>query len=301
LTHRPFVPPLALVLLAAAPVAGQSITADPPAAAPLSPASSDTGSALVTADPSACARSLTLTLATVRRGVTNAGRPSTGRSAVAFSGVGVACRWRIDGLGPREYEVDLSGPGGSGGAATFTASPGALLEVSIPAPAVRVTGTIRINGAAVERARLLFAGPAGQAGGPRVETDAAGRFDARLARPGGYRVFITGDSVFSQATAASFDAGAHEWELNIVGGVVTVEVIPSSSGGNLEFYMEMGNGSSWGGGIANARTRLIRRGVLAGTYQLSLRRNGQRVSDVTTVTIEDDRSTADVVLREVAR
>jgi len=80
-----------------------------------------------------------------------------------------------------------------------------------------------------------------------------------------------------------------------------VEVIPSISGGNLEFYMEQADGSSWGGGIPNAWTRLVRRGVRPGTYQLSLKRSGQRVSDVATVTIEDDRSTADVVLREVAR
>jgi hypothetical protein len=63
----------------------------------------------------------------------------------------------------------------------------------------------------------------------------------------------------------------------------------------------MANGSFWGGAVPNVRTRLVRRGVLAGTYQLSLKRNGQRVSNVVTVTIDDDRSTADVVLREVAR
>jgi hypothetical protein len=291
----------ALLMLAAWPVAGQSITADPPESALALPASPDKGSALVTADPGACARSSTLTLATVTRGLTRDGRPSTGRSAVASSRVGATCRWRIDGLGPGEYEVDLWGPGGSGGVATVMAAPGALREVQVPAPTVRVTGTIRVNGTAVERARLLFAGRASQAGGTRVETDAAGRFDVTLARPGDYRVFISGDSVFSQSTAASFDAGDHEWETNIVGGVVTVEVIPSSSGGNLEFYFEKGDGSFWGGAIPNARTRLVRRGVLAGTYHLSLKRNGQRVSDAVTVTIDGDRSTADVVLREVVR
>jgi hypothetical protein len=242
-----------------------------------------------------------LTLATVTHRITNSGRPGTSRSAVATSRVEGACRWRIDGLGPGEYEIDLSGPRGSGGAATFTAVPGTLIEVQVPAPTVRVIGTIRINGTAVERARLLFAGQASQAGGIRLETDATGRFDVTLARPGDYRVFISGDSVFSQSTAASFDAGDHEWDSNIVGGVVTVEVIPSSSGGNLEFYFEKGDGSFWGGGIPNAWTRLVRRGVLAGTYHLSLKRNGQRVSDAVTVTIDDARSTADVVLREVAR
>jgi hypothetical protein len=181
------------------------------------------------------------------------------------------------------------------------APPGTLREVRIPGSTVHVTGTIRINGAAVERARLLFAGQPSQAGGRTVETDAAGRFDVTLARPGDYRVFISGDSVFSQSRAASFDAGDDEWDSNIVGGVVMMDVIPSSSGGNLEFSFEQANGSFWGGGVPNVRTRLLKRGVPAGTYQLSLKRNSQRVSDVTTVTIEDDRSTADVVLREVAR
>jgi len=181
------------------------------------------------------------------------------------------------------------------------AAPGTLREVQIPGSTVHVTGTIRINGAPVERARLLFAGQPSQAGGRRVETDAAGRFDVTLARPGDYRVFISGDSVFSQSRAASFDAGDHEWDSNIVGGVVMMDVIPSSSGGNLEFSFEQAGGSFWGGGVPNVRTRLVKRGVPAGTYQLSLKRNSQRVSDVTTVTIEDDRSTADVVLRELAR
>jgi hypothetical protein len=256
---------------------------------------------VVAADPGACARSATLTLATVTHRVTASGRPGTSRSAVATARVGSACRWRVDGLGPGDYEVDLSGPGGSGGAAEFTAVPGTLREVQIPASAVRVTGTIRINGTAVARARLLFAGQGGQASGPKVETDAAGRFDVTLARPGDYRVFVTGDTVFSQSAGVSFEAGVDQWDLNIVGGVVTVEVIPSSTGGYLEFYFEKGDGSFWGGGVPNAPTRVVRRGVLPGTYHLSLKRNGQRVSDAVTVTIDDDRSTADVVLREVAR
>jgi hypothetical protein len=294
-----FLRAFALVPLAAVPVSGQSIISDPSAG--VSAASPNKGSALVTADSGACAWSSTLTLSTVTRRVTAAGRPGISRSAVATSGVGGACRWRIDGLDPGEYEVGLVGEGGSGGAVEFTAVPGMLRDVLIPVSAVRVTGTIRINGAGVDRARLLFAGQAAQAGGTRAETDAAGHFDVTLARPGDYRVFISGDSVFSQSAGVSFDAGSDEWDQNIVGGLVMVEVIPASAGGGLEFYMELGNGSFWGGGVPNVRTRLVRRGVPAGTYHLSLKRNGQRVSDVATVTIDDARSTADVVLRETAR
>lgn len=285
----------ALGMLSAATVAGQSITADPEGSPPASP---DKRSALVTADSGACARSVVLRLVTVTHRLTASGRNGTSRLEASSSPVGITCRWRIDGLGPGEYEVDLSGPRGSGGAATFTAAPGTLIEVQIPVSSVRVTGTIRINGEPVEHARLMFPGQGGQT---RVETGRDGRFDVTLAGPGDYRVFLSGDSVFSQSTPVSFEAGVHEWDWNIVGGVVTVQVIASGSSGDLEFYFEMANGSFWGGRIPNGSTRLVRRGVLAGTYQLSLKRKGQRVSDATTITIEDDRSTADVVLREVAR
>lgn len=146
-----FLRAFALVPLAAVPVSGQSIISDPSAG--VSAASPNKGSALVTADSGACAWSSTLTLSTVTRRVTAAGRPGISRSAVATSGVGGACRWRIDGLDPGEYEVGLVGEGGSGGAVEFTAVPGMLRDVLIPVSAVRVTGTIRINGAGVDRAR----------------------------------------------------------------------------------------------------------------------------------------------------
>jgi hypothetical protein len=42
----------------------------------------------------------------------------------------------------------------------------------------------------------------------------------------------------------------------------------------------------------------VRLGVPAGTYQISLKKDGKRVSDVTEITIENPGSSVEVVLRE---
>jgi hypothetical protein len=115
----------------------------------------------VSADPGACATSTKLTLATVTRRANPNGRIGTGRTAVATAPVPATCRWWISGLDTGEYEVELAGPGGSGGMASFTAAPSSSQEIEIPLPAVRVTGTIQTNGRPVEGARLWFMpGPA---------------------------------------------------------------------------------------------------------------------------------------------
>ena len=133
---------LLLISIAADVAAAQTIDAEPRAAASIS---SDKASASVVADSAACARSTKITLARVRRHVTADGRPGTGRSLIGSARVDATCRWWISGLDMGEYEVELAGPGESGGMASFTATPGSSQEIEIPVPAVRVTGTIQIN------------------------------------------------------------------------------------------------------------------------------------------------------------
>ena len=284
---------LLLIPLAAGVAAAQTINAAPVRSASISP---DTGSVSVSADPGACATSTRLTLATVTRRLNANGRTGTSRSGIATSPVSPTCRWRIDGLESREYEVDLSGPEGSGGVASFTPSPGTLQQVQIPSPSVRVTGTVRINGRPIEGARLQFMPVSASL--PRVTTNAAGAFNVTLPNPGQYRARITGDSVFSQGTAVMFEAGAQDWNWDIAGGTVTVQIVAAGSASDLDFYVEWGDGSFLGGRVTAPRTRLVRQGVPAGTYRLSLKRNGKRVSDVTEVTIDNPGSAVEVVVRE---
>ena len=235
-------------------------------------------------------------LATLTRRVTASGRIGTSRSAVTSSRIGTECRWRIDGLAPGEYEVELFGPGGSGGAETFTLASGTNRDLQIPAASVRVVGTLRINGVAVERARLMFVPSQ-----TTLETAIDGSFSLTLARAGDYRVFILGDSLFSQSAGALFEAGVNQWDHEISGGVATIDVVPSSSAGNLDLSIEWADGSFQGLRIPTGVTRLVKRGIPPGTYRVSLKREGARVSDTATVTIQDARSAVDIVLREVAR
>jgi hypothetical protein len=284
---------LLLIAWAAEVAAAQTINAEPVSSALISP---DKGSVSVSADPGACATSTRLTLATVTRRLNPNGRTGTSRSGVATAPVSATCRWRIDGLETREYEVDLSGPGGSGGIASFTPSPGTLQEIQIPSPSVRVTGTVRINGRPAEGVRLQFVPVSASL--PQVTTNAAGAFNVTLPNPGQYRARIIGDSVFSQGTAVTFEAGAQNWNWDINGGTVTVQIVAAGAANDLDFYFEWGGGAFAGGRVPSGRTQLVRHGVPAGTYQLSLKRNGKRVSNVTEITIENPGSSVEVVLRE---
>jgi len=283
---------LLLICLAATVAAAQTITAETSRSAVVSP---DKGSVSVSADPGACANSTRLTLATVTRRLNANGRTGTSRSGIVSAPSNTSCRWRIDGLESREYEVDLTGPGGSGGVASFTASPGTLQEIQIPAPTVRVTGTVRINGQAVAGARLQFLPVS--AGLPQVAMQADGRFDVTLPSPGQYRARLVGNSLFSQGTGVTFESGAQTWNWDITGGTVTIQMISDGSAGDLELYFE--HASGWQGGrIASGDTRVVRHGVPPGRYQVSLKRNGKLVSDIAEVTVENADSAVEVVLRE---
>lgn len=284
---------LLLICLAATVAAAQTITAETSRSAVVSP---DKGSVSVSADPGACANSTRLTLATVTRRLNANGRTGTSRSGIVSAPSNTSCRWRIDGLESREYEVDLTGPGGSGGVASFTASPGTLQEIQIPAPTVRVTGTVRINGQAVAGARLQFLPVS--AGLPQVATQADGGFDVTLPTAGEYRARLVGDFVFPQGTAVTFESGAQNWNWDIAGGTVTARIEAAGNASDLDFYFEWGGGAFAGGRVPSGRTQVVRQGVPAGTYQLSLKRNGQRVSDITEVTIQNADSAVEVVLRE---
>ena len=155
---------------------------------------------------------------------------------------------------------------------------------------------MRINGRPVEGARLQFMPVSASL--PRVTTNAAGAFNVTLPNPGQYRARITGNSVFSQGTAVTLEAGAQDWNWDIAGGTVTVQIVAAGSAGDLDFYFEWGGGSFQGGRVPAPWAQLVRQGVPPGTYQLSLKRNGKRVSDVTEITIEDPGASVEVVLRE---
>ena len=62
----------------------------------------------------------------------------------------------VRGLNAGSYEVGLTHAPGSGGRVRFDYVPGQLTELRIPAPAVTLTGVVRINGQAVRDASIMF-------------------------------------------------------------------------------------------------------------------------------------------------
>lgn len=115
--------------------------------APVSSTPLDSDSFVVTGDPGSCLVPSTLSLAAISE------RGSSMGLVTRQTGV---CRWVFRGLDPGVYEIGLTHARGSGGRIRFEYLRGQTTEVRIPAPTVRVTGVVRINGDSVPGAQIMF-------------------------------------------------------------------------------------------------------------------------------------------------
>ena len=224
------------------------------------------GSLEVSTVATECVPSIELRLWEVRTSASGAtGR--TGRAPVGSTD----CRWRIEGLTPGTYQIDLLTPAGSAGSSdNFVVREHEIARIVIAPASARVEGRVLVAGKPVASASVDFIPRGGRWGTIETETDAGGRYAVTLARAGTYELLLQGTSAPTASRSVDIVAGANtiDWAISAPGRI-TVRVRGLHANLPASVHVESRRTSHSGDIPSGAEPALTKEGLEFDDYSVS--------------------------------